>query len=562
MYEFRTTDYDIEYAEFNPPLEVPKGEVLKHFPDGGAILYTDYVSRIKVKLYIRNVPGQPKSQWAKFIRRTRLCWNQGKTDYCPLEQMNEMVYLEEPLVLKGRDLAYKTDEFQHEFEKYAKRCNVLHNTNYNDIKIFYEVTPEASVEESLVCIYGYGYGDVYEKEPYERIIKPHSGIRSIVYSDYIQMLELAYDIACECKSKEDSPKGSSLRNERKITTVSSDCKVRKEISYWLSNTSYPEFYKTISSSVIGQENLRLITVEVYKYLKCVAYGRESNSRILLAAPSGCGKTETCRAIEKYFKDAIPKLTVFRFDISRVTEEGFRGADFADVLTPLLEKQENEGIGIVFMDEFDKKLLPSYSFGGADVNAAVMSQVLTIVEGSTLTVEKKSEGIRRSINTGNTMFVGMGSFDYFRKQRKDENKQHIGFGECEGSLDVRHYDDITKENMISMGASYELLGRFPMVINYHELSEECVDMIIDMQVDRISKDLGYDVGIGEDMRQALHEEANGKYGCRALYNKIYEDALRCYEQILLSDERRTHYEIIIDAPGEARIISRTEEDACA
>lgn len=75
--------------------------------------------------------------------------------------------------------------------------------------------------------------------------------------------------------------------------------------------------------------------------------------------------------------------------------------------PLLE-EGSDGTGIVFLDEFDKKLLPSYSSQGENINAAVQSQLLTMIEGRIIRIN------RYEIDTNKTMFVGLGSFDEYRK----------------------------------------------------------------------------------------------------------------------------------------------------
>ena len=61
----------------------------------------------------------------------------------------------------------------------------------------------------------------------------------------------------------------------------------------------------------------------------------------------------------------------------ITEEGIVGAGSSILVDELMENGTN-GYGIVFMDEFDKKLIPSFA-EGANTSAAVQNQLLTIIE---------------------------------------------------------------------------------------------------------------------------------------------------------------------------------------
>lgn len=47
---------------------------------------------------------------------------------------------------------------------------------------------------------------------------------------------------------------------------------------------------------------------------------------------------------------------------------------------------------------------------------------------------------------------------------------MGFGN-ENDASVSHYADISRQDMIDIGAAYELIGRFSMIVNYHELAKE-------------------------------------------------------------------------------------------
>lgn len=315
-----------------------------------------------------------------------------------------------------------------------------------------------------------------------------------------------------------------------------------EIKKWLAQTTFCDFLDCISKRVKGQVELERFLANMYHYFTVIAAGGRPNNNVLLAAPSGCGKTETYRALKEYFKEHIPNLPIAQIDMTSVTEEGFRGADTKDVIRCLAENPQTKGVGLIFMDEFDKKLVPSYTSGGNNVNAAVQAQLLTLIEGREIPMA--------GVDTNNTLFVGLGSFDVCRSKKTVVPKS-LGFNASVGAV-ADHYDDITREDMIEIGASYEMLGRFSMLINYHKLDAQTIDSIIDENVYKIAKSIGYAVRITDEKRAQLHQNANGKFGCRLLYNEILDSTMAIYPELLKNRRRKGYYTIVLDADGKTTI----------
>ena len=183
-----------------------------------------------------------------------------------------------------------------------------------------------------------------------------------------------------------------------------------------------DFIAEIEKRVIGQENLKKVCYNIYHYLELIATGSEKNLPFLIAAPSGCGKSETYRAVKDYFRKNMKFLYIEFVDCSALTEAGFKGNDPSSVVGGLLDKPNSNGIGIVFLDEVDKKVVPSYTTGGTNVNAAVQHGLLTIMEGCPV----RAKGTSRAIDTSNTLFVAMGAFDFLRNEKEEEKT--ISFGE--------------------------------------------------------------------------------------------------------------------------------------
>lgn len=323
--------------------------------------------------------------------------------------------------------------------------------------------------------------------------------------------------------------------------------LKLSIKEWLGRVPFTEFRNAIHKDVIGQDNLDLILANVYNYLTNVALGNPVNNNMLMAAPSGCGKTETYRSLRNYFKTEIPELTISQVDVSVITEEGIVGAGSSILVDELMENGTN-GYGIVFMDEFDKKLIPSFA-EGANTSAAVQNQLLTIIEGREVPFILNGQPTGYYIDTSNTMFIGLGSFNESREQKKNAAKNNLGFEARTQDNDM--FDEITREDMIKMGASYEMIGRFPLIVNYHKLSEEAVDKIIDKTLETLKLAYQLPIELDADMRTQLHEFANGVYGCRMLDSSIRDQVIKQYTAWLIDGCKKK--KIVIHSVTESELV---------
>lgn len=311
-----------------------------------------------------------------------------------------------------------------------------------------------------------------------------------------------------------------LLNE--ICGTSGDSPLISQIKDWLGSTSYKDFTKAIESVVRGQPEVQVVTYVFYNYLECIAKGKPiDRQNIILAGPSGCGKTETYRAIKAYLADKIPLLVVDFVDTNQITSEGFVGKNTNFVVEGLRRGGSN-GTGIVFLDEFDKRLIPEHSGQGDNVNRSVQNQLLLAIEGYMLD----------GIDTSKTLFVGMGSFNEIRERRGFE--KHFGFTSDRNDKTVDHFDKITKEDIIELGASYELIGRFSQVVNYGPLPYDAIENIIDMRANEISSTIDTEVIVADSMRALIHENSNTEFGNRLIKSFLQEAVTRARIEALMNN----------------------------
>lgn len=412
---------------------------------------------------------------------------------------------------------------KNEYEKYKQ----VYGADAETVTLYYA----QSKDRNCIIFYGSSIED-YPKKDIQNSVRYI--VRTITYENYLR--EKAKVCAEHAKSCDASGNATDQTGEKGTLC--------EQISAWCKRVVFKDFYAYMAHRVKGQPELVKVLAGVYTYLSCIAEGKTTDSNMLLAAPSGCGKTETFRALRDYFREEIPDLPVYQVDMTSITEEGYKGADVKEIVLPLVMCDEPDGIGLVFLDEFDKKLIPSYTSSGTNVNAAIQAQILTLLEGRKMRVPY--DGDEEEIDTTNTMFVGLGSFDVCREKRTVKTHA-LGFGSIEEDS-IDHYDEITREEMIELGATNELLGRFSSIVNYYKLSDAVVDEIIDRNVERITHDFGYHMTITKEKRTELHNSANGKFGCRLLYNDIRDQALTTYAGLLMENTERDACTIVLDANG--------------
>ncbi len=339
----------------------------------------------------------------------------------------------------------------------------------------------------------------------------------------------------ETKNKNNNTENKQNNNKTPINNAAMISKMaKKQIYDWIITDPYMEMLSYVQSRVMGQEDIVSVVTNIYTHLRRMIgqtlnmrmQTRSGSNNMLLCAPSGCGKTETYRAIKDYFADRIPLLAVHIVDVSGLTPAGFRGSEPLSVVAPLVG-YGSEPIAIVFMDEFDKICTPSYTADHSDMHLEVQHNILTMVEGS------RVETARGVVDTKNILFIGAGSFDGFRKVRESNEKSEIGFQKDENKKSD-HYAPVTRENIITAGGCYELIGRFSYIVNYHPLDKEIVLNIIDRNRELIANDFGCELILERKALNELCEQAGSKFGCRLLDSLMRDPVLKAYGDALQSD----------------------------
>lgn len=221
------------------------------------------------------------------------------------------------------------------------------------------------------------------------------------------------------------------------------------------NSDISKLYKDIRKTIISQdEQIMMILTSLFKNQRVINSSlsedviRKLKENILIAGPTGTGKTEILTRISKKYN--VPIVIA---DSTSLSEVGYQGRNVEDLLRDLyleadsdLEKAEK---GILVIDEFDK--LAEKSKQDMVSRSGVQRSLLKILDG------------------GKIYFDGM-SFD-------TSKLTIVGLGAFSGIKAKQNYQNISTDDLVEYGVMQELVGRFSKVIKMNSLSKEDLKKIL-------------------------------------------------------------------------------------
>jgi ATP-dependent Clp protease ATP-binding subunit ClpX len=218
-----------------------------------------------------------------------------------------------------------------------------------------------------------------------------------------------------------------------------------------------DVYVAISEQVVGQEEAkRCLAVAVYNhYQRINGLADVAKSNILMAGPTGCGKTLLAETVSRILD--VPLIIA---DANRYSETGYIGDDVQDILYDLYRaagnNPERAAKGIVYIDEIDK-IAAAYDSGkhrsNRDVSGeSVQAELLKVIEGG--------DGAGYPFDTSQVLFMAGGAFSgLLGRGGRSEPGNLIGFGREDEAAEKKKSQAPDLEDFIAYGMLPELMGRF-------------------------------------------------------------------------------------------------------
>lgn len=231
-----------------------------------------------------------------------------------------------------------------------------------------------------------------------------------------------------------------------------------------------EIHDNLDKHVISQDMAKkTLSVAIYNHYKRITSKTKTQlqkSNVLLAGPTGTGKTLMAQTLANFL--GVPMVVT---DATVITESGYAGDD-AEVLIHKLFQSANHNKekceqGIIYIDEIDKKAKRNdYVSLSRDVSGeGVQQSLLKLMEGTVVSVPNKPQQLPEKVNidTRNILFIVGGAFVGLQDVVVNRlGKAKIGFNDDVDDKIEQWEMHLQTRDLVKYGLIPEFVGRLPSV----------------------------------------------------------------------------------------------------
>lgn len=279
-----------------------------------------------------------------------------------------------------------------------------------------------------------------------------------------------------------------------------------------------DIFNYLDEHIYGQSKAKraaasLIWNHAHKHIK---------RNILLAGPTGCGKTEIWRQASQIY----PFIRII--DASHVSADGWTGNYKVRNFFDGLSKEEAEK-SIYILDEADKLFEPTFSAGGNNYSYLVQNELLKLLEGEDIIfpADEKNNKPELCLNTKHMSFVFLGSFETMLTEKNSSIKKSLGFG-----ADLSHtsydYDTLfTPDDLVEYaGVRREIAGRIHSIVQLQSMTADDYYAILQNPIISPLKSLEEQYGIqltldNASKHQLAQKAADSHMGVRYMTARLTE-----------------------------------------